>query len=95
MVNYLVFHWGSHTAWAFKYVLCESLNLLNTVLQLVVTDTFLGGQFVGYGPRVVQYLRHGAEEDVDPMNQVTMATGVRGTRFAFLLSIWHKRHQFR
>ncbi|XP_043211423.1 innexin inx2-like isoform X2 [Amphibalanus amphitrite] len=70
MVNYLVFHWGSHTAWAFKYVLCETLNLLNTVLQLVVTDSFLGGQFLGYGPRVVQYLRHGAEEDDDPMNQV-------------------------
>ena len=80
MVNYLVFHWGSHKAWAFKYVLCESLNLLNTVLQLLVTDSFLGGQFLGYGPRVVRYFRHGAEEDVDPMDQVTMATADRDPR---------------
>ena len=75
MVNYLVFHWGSHTSWAFKYILCESLNLLNVVLQVLVTDSFLGGQFVGYGPRVVRYLRHGAEEDADPMDQVAKTTG--------------------
>lgn len=35
--------------WANKLVLCECLNLVNLVLQVYVTDRFLGGQFYKLG----------------------------------------------
>ena len=38
MVDYLYLNWGQHNIWAFKYVFCEALNLVNIVLQLVITN---------------------------------------------------------
>ena len=45
-------------AWAFKFFFCECLNFVNVVVQIVLTDWFLGGEFSTYGLEVTK-LRHG------------------------------------
>ena len=39
-------------AWAFKFFFCECLNFVNVVVQIVLTDWFLGGEFSTYGLEV-------------------------------------------
>lgn len=40
--------------WAYYLGLCELLNFLNVLLQMYVTNKFLGGAFVDLGPEVTE-----------------------------------------
>ena len=41
-----------HQIWAVKFFLCECLNFINVILQIIITDKFLGGEFSKYGTEV-------------------------------------------
>merc|ERR1719430_1533 len=53
-----------------KYVFCEFLNLINIILQLLITNRFLGGEFTAYGSRVVDFMNQDPSERTDPMYKV-------------------------
>ncbi|XP_011695495.1 PREDICTED: innexin inx7 [Wasmannia auropunctata] len=40
--------------WAYYLTLCEILNFINVILQIYLTDRFLGGAFLNLGPSVTQ-----------------------------------------
>ena len=41
-----------HRMWAFRFFICECLNLVNVIGQIFLTDLFLGGEFTTYGIEV-------------------------------------------
>jgi hypothetical protein len=49
LVNYLKTTLGKHKKYARDYFICMMLNIANVVLQIVITDQLLGGQFISYG----------------------------------------------
>ena len=42
-----------HNSWARKFFFCECLNFFNVILQIILTDKFLGGEFSTYGTEVI------------------------------------------
>ena len=42
-----------HNSWARKFFFCECLNFFNVILQIILTDKFLGGEFSTYGTEVL------------------------------------------
>nr|AFN25964.1 innexin 1 [Cancer borealis] len=67
IIDYIVKHIRMHNGYVFKYWFCEALCFINIVGQLFLVDTFLGGEFLTYGPRVVEYTQMDQAERVDPM----------------------------
>lgn len=43
---------GVHLTYAGKYVLCEILCFLNVIIQILLTEKFIGDQFINYGLNV-------------------------------------------
>ena len=41
-----------HKIWAFKFFFCEVLCFVNVILQILITDGFLAGEFSKYGTEV-------------------------------------------
>lgn len=41
-----------------SFFACEFLNLINVILQLVLTNVFLQGAFVVYGHELLNYIRN-------------------------------------
>ncbi|CAL4122854.1 unnamed protein product [Meganyctiphanes norvegica] len=60
--------------YAFKFFFCEIVNLINVIMQIFITDKFLGYQFLSYGSRVVQFRDEPSYLDssspVHPMDEV-------------------------
>lgn len=54
--TYITHHMNAHKWWAYKFFLCELLNLCVVVATLFFTDWFLGGEFLTYGTSVSQPL---------------------------------------
>ncbi|MPC13296.1 innexin inx1-like [Portunus trituberculatus] len=67
IIDYIVKHIRMHNGYVFKYWFCELLCFINIVGQLFLIDAFLGGEFLTYGPRVVEYSEMDQTERVDPM----------------------------
>ncbi|XP_032673121.1 innexin inx2-like [Odontomachus brunneus] len=58
----------SHNFYAFRFFVCELLNLLNSMGQIYLLDVFLEGQFRRYGPLVSAFaLEEDPYDRVDPM----------------------------
>ena len=53
-----------------KFTFCEFLNLGNAVGQFYLTDKFLGGEFMEYGIKAVDFLMTDDKDKCDPMHQV-------------------------
>lgn len=49
LVEYLYLNRGKHTAYAFRFFLCEVLNVVHVILQMVFINWFLGGRFWRFG----------------------------------------------
>jgi len=67
IIDYIIKHIRMHNSYVFKYWFCELLCFINIVGQLFLIDKFLGGEFLKYGPSVVEYSEMDQEERVDPM----------------------------
>ncbi|XP_043206572.1 innexin inx2-like [Amphibalanus amphitrite] len=70
LVNYLELHLHTHNIWAAKYIFCEILSFVNVLVQISITNAFLGGEFSEYGPKVVRFLWADPEDRTDPMYAV-------------------------
>ncbi|CAG2068558.1 unnamed protein product, partial [Timema podura] len=57
-----------HNLYAFRFVVCETLNFINVVGQIFFLDVFLAGEFIRYGPKVLSHVPDG--HDIDPMARV-------------------------
>ncbi|KAH0949348.1 hypothetical protein HN011_010117 [Eciton burchellii] len=53
--------------WAYGLGFCEVINFMNTIIQIYVTDWFLGGAFLGLGQAVVEPL---PKDKTDPLDIV-------------------------
>lgn len=56
----------SNGTYAYAYVFCELMCLVNLLIQIYALQVFLGGQFITYGLRVVQ----SASGEDDPMREI-------------------------
>lgn len=75
LTNYLVQRMGpgmqsEHRFWALKFYFCEILNFINVIVQIAVTDSFLGGAFSKFGLEAATWSDTDGEERVDPMYRV-------------------------
>ena len=62
---------GTHIAYAYKFVFCEFLNLVNIIAQMYLMDSFLGGHFTTYGLQVITMSGDAdLEGRFDPMTKV-------------------------
>lgn len=59
-----------HKMWTAKLYFCESLNLVNVIFQIQLTDRFLGGAFSRYGLEAASWSGEEAENRVDPLSRV-------------------------
>ncbi|XP_030749888.1 innexin inx3 [Sitophilus oryzae] len=67
LVQYLIETMHQHNTYAFGYFLCEALNFINVIVNIVLTDKFLGGAFMSYGTDVVRFSNMNQENRTDPM----------------------------
>lgn len=70
LVKFLIAHRGRNTAYAFRYFLCELLNLFNIIIQMIFVNWFLGGEFSTYGLDVWRFLDDDPASREDPMARV-------------------------
>ncbi|XP_042887749.1 innexin inx3-like [Penaeus japonicus] len=56
IIEYLSESWGLNNKYAFGYLGCEALNFANVLGQMFLMDRFLGGFFMDYGTKVIQFL---------------------------------------
>jgi len=61
---------NEHNIWAIGLYACELLNFINVIVQIKLTDTFLGGAFSTYGIEAASFSDIEAEVRVDPMYRV-------------------------
>ncbi|CAG9773051.1 unnamed protein product [Ceutorhynchus assimilis] len=67
LVQYLIETMHQHNTYAFGYFMCEILNFINVIVNIVMTDRFLGGAFMSYGTDVVRFSNMNQENRTDPM----------------------------
>ncbi|XP_037079480.1 innexin inx2-like, partial [Pollicipes pollicipes] len=60
---------GSHDGYYLRFVLCDALNIINVILNLIFTDRFLNGEFLSYGPRCIHYFSNTSSALVSPMTE--------------------------
>ncbi|CAH1374871.1 innexin inx3 [Tenebrio molitor] len=67
LVQYLVETMHLHNTYAFGYFFCEALNFVNVMVNIFMTDKFLGGAFLNYGTDVINFSNMNQENRTDPM----------------------------
>ncbi|KAK3854892.1 hypothetical protein Pcinc_038672 [Petrolisthes cinctipes] len=68
--TYITHHMNANKWWAYKFFVCELLNLCVVVGTLFFTDWFLGGEFLTYGTSVFDVAKLDPENRTDPMAYV-------------------------
>ena len=53
--NFFFRHFRNNNGYALKFHFFQVWNLLNVIANIVLTDYFLGGKFLTYGPQVYSY----------------------------------------
>jgi len=70
LVDYFIEDRHGHNFYAYRFFLCEFLNLFNVVGQLFFMNFFLGGEFTTYGADVLAMTELEQEQRSDPMSKV-------------------------
>lgn len=70
LVSYLVTNHGRHNSYAFRYFICEVINFVHVILQMMFVNYFLGGEFSRYGIDVLKLVDKDPEDREDPMARV-------------------------
>ncbi|KAK7067145.1 Structural component of the gap junction, partial [Halocaridina rubra] len=68
IVRYFNANIGTHDFYAYKFFFCEALNFINVIIQIFITDRFLGGEFMRYGSDVVRISQEPLGTRNDPMD---------------------------
>jgi len=63
-------HIRTHRHYFLKFAVCELLNFLNVVIQILFLDIFFDGVFTNYGSEVLSMSQHDPENRNDPLNSV-------------------------
>ncbi|KAL4107649.1 hypothetical protein QTP88_017962 [Uroleucon formosanum] len=58
LVQYFIESFHTHSTYAFGYILCEIMNILNIGVNIYITHKFLGESFLTYGIEVLKYYQH-------------------------------------
>lgn len=70
LVEYFISNLHSQNFYAYRFFLCELLNLVNVVGQIFFIDFFLDGEFTTYGSEVLRFTEQEPEQRMDPMSRV-------------------------
>lgn len=70
LVNYFKLHLHRHDWYAFKFFICELLNLTNVLCQIFFMDYFLDGQFTTYGIEILKFAQVNPDTRSDPMSRI-------------------------
>jgi hypothetical protein len=70
LISYLWETKGTHDLYAFKYLFCDLLNVVNVVGQIYFINFFLGGVFMTYGTEVIDFMNMDDANRTDPMMKV-------------------------
>jgi len=70
LINYLWETKGTHNMYAFKYLFCDLLNVVNVIGQIYFINFFLGGVFMTYGTEVIDFMNMDDANRTDPMMKV-------------------------
>jgi innexin len=70
LVEYFANNLHTQNYYAYRFFFCELCNFINVVLQIWLMDSFLGGEFTTYGPRVIAMSELEPEQRNDPMSTV-------------------------
>lgn len=70
LVEYFKTNLHTQNFYAYRFVICEVLNLVNVIGQIFFMDFFLDGEFSTYGRDVVRFTEMEPEERDDPMSRV-------------------------
>ncbi|XP_059619292.1 innexin inx2 [Phlebotomus argentipes] len=70
LVDYFADNINRHNFYAYRFFICEFLNLANVFGQIFFMDFFLDGEFSTYGSDVVRFTEMEPEERRDPMARV-------------------------
>jgi len=65
--QYIIESLHLHNTYAIGYFFCEALNFVNVMINIILTDKFLGGAFMSYGTDVIHYSNMNQENRTDPM----------------------------
>lgn len=67
VVQYLKVYQHQHNKYFYFYFFAEILNLINVIVQMMIMDKFLGGEFTTYGWNVVNFTEWDWSVRFDPM----------------------------
>lgn len=70
LVRYFRASMHNHSSYAFRYLLCELIALINVISQIYFINHFLGGEFTTYGSEVIEFSSGSQEGRIDPMVRV-------------------------
>lgn len=70
LTRYFIKNLNTHNFYIIYYVMCECLNLVNVLAQIVFLDYFLDGEFRTYGADVLMFSEMLPENRIDPMARV-------------------------
>lgn len=65
--DYICTSLHSHNFYAFKFFICEILNLVNVFCHMLFLNRFLGGLFMSYGIEVLNFTEQDQSQRTDPM----------------------------
>ena len=72
LVEYLYKNINNHNTLFIMYTIAEVLNLLNVILQMMIMDRFLGGEFTSYGWDVINFSEWDWSVRYDPMVSIAL-----------------------
>lgn len=72
LTDYLHVNMKYHNRLFAVYFITETLNFLNTIVQMYLIDSFLGGEFTSYGWKVIGFSEWGGAVRLDPMVKVSL-----------------------
>ena len=70
VVEYLKKTIGKHNSYAYQFIFCEFLNLVNIFAQMFFMDNFFNGHFRTYGSELLTISNLEMEKRVDPMAKI-------------------------
>ena len=67
---YLKDNFHFHKWYAFRFFICEILNFVNVIVQILLVDRFLDYEFSNYGAQVLSFTEMESEYRTDPMTRI-------------------------
>ncbi|KAB7506475.1 Innexin inx1 [Armadillidium nasatum] len=73
--NYVTRTMKQHSRYAISFLFVEIFGVFIAILNLFLTNAFLGGEFFSFGPAAVKYIQSPAYDFNNPLNEVFPKVG--------------------